>query len=146
MRTAIHAAVLVGLSVGLGTPLHAQIDRAPPFPIDTPMRMRAIEAVCTGVNADARNDPRWASYPLKIELVDAAGRFLSGAQVTVTKDDEALASVNCAGPWVLFRLPQGAYRVTAQIEGVSRTTKANVGGSGQAKVILRFAGGAAPKR
>jgi hypothetical protein len=105
------------------------------------MTMRAIEAVCTGVGADARNDPRWAVYPLRIEVVGAGGEYLGAAQVTLTKDDEALASINCSAPWVLFKLMPGVYSVSAEIAGVTRAAKVNVGGSGQARVILRFAAG-----
>ena len=128
---------LAGILLG-SAGAEAQIDRAPPFPVDTPMTMRGIEAVCTGVGADARNDPRWSSYPLRIEVVGAAGEFLGAAEVTVAKEGEALASVNCSGPWVLFRLPPGAYSVTAEIGGMSRMGRVNVAGSGQARVILRF--------
>lgn len=135
--SSLGASLVLGL-VLLGTEGSAQIDRAPPLPTDTPMRMRAIEAVCTGIGAEARNDPRWATYPLRIEVVGAAGEFLGAAQVTVMSGDEALASVNCNGPWVLFRLPQGAYNVMAEIAGTTRTGRVNVGSAGQARVILRF--------
>ena len=54
----------------------AQIETAPPLPLDVPQTMRAMEAVCTGIGQDAREDPRWAAYPLKIELVGRAGQFL----------------------------------------------------------------------
>ena len=117
----------------------AQPIRAPAFPMDTPMRMRAIEAVCTGVGEDARNDPRWARYPLRVEVVGAKGEYLGAAQVTIAKDDEAVASVNCAGPWVLFGAPPGSYSVSAEIGAATRTAKVNIGASGQARVVLRFA-------
>ena len=101
--------------------------------------MRGIEAVCTGVSLDERNDPRWESYPLRVELVNTAGEYLSGEQVTLSKDGEALAAVNCAGPWVLFKIAPGAYSVSAEIAGMSQESKVNVAGPGQARVILRFA-------
>jgi hypothetical protein len=116
----------------------AQPIKAPAFPMDTPMRMRAIEAVCTGVGEDARSDPRWSRYPLRVEVVGGKGEYVGEAQVMVGKDDEALASVNCGGPWVLFALPPGIYTVTAEHAGTSRSSKANVNPSGQARVVLRF--------
>src|SRR5262249_32214169 len=112
---------------------------APSFPMDTPMRMRTIEAMCTGVGEDARNDPRWARYPLRVEVVGTKGEYLGQAQVTIVQNEEALASVNCAGPWVLFALPAGAYSVSAEFAGMSRTAKVNVSTSSQARVVLRFA-------
>jgi hypothetical protein len=87
---------------------------------------------------DAREDPRWAAYPLKIELAGRDGQFLGDAQVSLIKGDEAVVSVHCAGPWVLFKLAPGAYGVTAEIGGVSKTAKVAVSGKGQARVVLRF--------
>ena len=34
-------------------------------------------AVCTGVSLDAREDPRWTAYGLKVEIVGARGRYLA---------------------------------------------------------------------
>ena len=103
------------------------------------MGMRGIEAVCTGVSLDERNDPRWAGYALRVEVVNTTGEYLSDEQITLSKDGEALATVNCAGPWVLFKLAPGSYRVSADIAGMSKESNVNVSGTGQARVILRFA-------
>ena len=119
-------------------PANAQQTQAPPFPLDSPMSMRAIEAVCTGVTSDTRADPRWTAYPLRIEVVGTGGEFLGDAQVILSKGDEALAAVNCGGPWVLFKVMPGAYGVSAEIAGVTKTARVNVGGTGQARVVLRF--------
>lgn len=54
------------------------------------------------------------------------------------KGDEALAAVDCGGPWVLFKLMPGAYDVSAEIGGITKTAWVNEGGSGQARVVLRF--------
>src|SRR5882672_550865 len=141
MRSRTHAASLLALGLlMLGTGgIQAQIDKPPTFPLNTPMGMRGIEAVCTGVSLDERNDPRWASYPLRVEVVNTTGEYLSDEQITLSKDGEALATVNCAGPWVLFKIAPGAYSVSAEIAGLSQESKVNVGGTGQARVILRFA-------
>ena len=113
-------------------------EKASALPFDTPMTMRAVEAVCTGIGADAREDPRWAAYPLKVELAGKAGQLLGEAQITISKGDEALASVTCGGPWVLFKVMPGAYQVEAQVEGTAKTAKVNVGAKGQARVTIRF--------
>ena len=117
---------------------HAQESKPQPFPLDKPMSMRAIEAVCTGVTLDTRSDPRWATYPLRIEVVGGGGEYLGDAQVTLSKGDETLAAVNCGGPWVLFKVMPGAYGVSAEIGGITKTARVNVGGSAQARVVLRF--------
>lgn len=116
----------------------AQETKTPPFPMDKPLSMRAIEAVCTGITSDTRTDPRWGAYPLRIEVVGDRGEYLGDAQVTLSKGDEALAAVNCGGPWVLFKVMPGAYSVSAEIGSTTKTARVNVGGSGQARVVLRF--------
>ena len=118
---------------------HAQQTKIVPFPMDTPMSMRAIEAVCTGISSDARADPRWAAYPLRIEVLDARGSLLGGAQVTLSKGDEPVAAVNCSGPWVLFKVMPGVYAVSVEIKGVTKeASRVNVGSAGQATVVLHF--------
>ena len=130
--------VALSFAIWFSAEVGGQPIRAPAFPMDTPMRMRAIEAVCTGVGEDARNDPRWAHYPLRVEVVGTKGEYLGEAQVTLEKEGEALASVNCGGPWVLFALAPGAYTVSVEVAGNIRTARANVNASGQARVVLRF--------
>ena len=116
----------------------AQDTSAPPLPFDSPVSMRAMEAVCTGIGADARNDPRWPTYPLRIELVGRAGEYLGQASVTLSQNDEAIISVRCGGPWLLIRLPPGAYDVTAEVESVSKTGRVTVPATGQGRLVLRF--------
>ena len=135
MRPTAIAILLV--SAALAGPVLAQ-DKPPALPFDSPVTMRAIEAACTGVGADARNDPRWADFPLKIELVGKDGQFLGETVVTLTKGDEEIASVGCGGPWVLFRLMPGAYSVTAETEGIKQTNKVTVRDKGQTRVVMSF--------
>jgi len=110
----------------------------PPLPFDSPVTMRDMEAVCTGIGADARTDPRWPTYPLRIELVGRAGEYLGEALVTVSKGGEAVIGARCGGPWLLLKLPPGAYDVTAEVEGRTMKSRATVGATGQARVVLRF--------
>jgi len=124
--------------VVLATVAAAQETKTPSFPIDQPMSMRAVEAVCTGITSDARADPRWAAYPLRIEFVGATGEYLADAQVTLSKGDEAIAAVNCSGSWVLFKVMPGAYSVAAEIAGMTKTARLTVPASGQARIVLRF--------
>ncbi len=116
----------------------AQDNAVPPLPFDSPVSMRAMEAVCTGIGGDSRNDPRWPSYPLRIELVGRAGEFLGQAEVTLTQNNEAVIGVRCGGPWLLLRLPPGAYEVSAQVENVTKTGRVTVPMTGQGRLVLRF--------
>jgi hypothetical protein len=114
------------------------ITKAPPLPFDSPVSMRAMEAVCTGIGADARNDPRWRTYPLRIELVGRAGEFLGQAEITLSQNDEAIIGVQCGGPWLLVRLPPGMYDVTAVVQNVSKTGRVTVPATGQGRLVLCF--------
>ena len=134
MKTGFIAALLIFACTGA----QAQDTSAPPLPFDSPVSMRAMEAVCTGIGADARIDPRWPSYPLRIELVGRAGEFLGQASVTLTQNNEAIISVRCGGPWLLMRLPPGAYDVSAQVENVTKTGRVTVPATGQGRLVLRF--------
>jgi hypothetical protein len=135
-----YAAMAVLAVSGGAVPLGAlaQIEAPPPLPFDTPKQLRDFEAVCTGIGSDARNDPRWAEYPLRVEVVGTAGQYLGQAQVTVSKGEENLVSVGCGGPWVLFRLPPGSYEVSVDVNGTTKSGRVNVGTKGQARILIRF--------
>jgi hypothetical protein len=134
MRARLAAALLI---IACAT-VQAQDTAAPPLPFDSPVSMRQMEAVCTGIGADARNDPRWPTYPLRIELVGRAGEYLGQASVTLTQNNEAVISVRCGGPWLLMRLPPGAYDVSAEVENVTKTGRVTVPATGQGRIVLRF--------
>ncbi len=97
-----------------------------------------MEAVCTGIGADARNDPRWPTYPLRIELVGRAGEYLGQATVTLTQNGEAIISARCGGPWLLLRCRTGAYDVSAEVENLTKTGRVTVPATGQGRLVLRF--------
>jgi hypothetical protein len=105
---------------------------------DTPTKIQSIEAVCTGVSLDARENPVWATYPLKIEIAGRGGQYLGDVELTVAEKDRVLAKLSCGGPWLLLRLPFGHYRIAAQTEGTTVTSSAFVPKTGQGHVILRF--------
>ena len=90
MRVLAAASIVFVLALGLSA--QAQ-ETAPALPYDSPISMREMEAVCTGVGEDARNDPRWPTYPLRIELVGRAGEYLGEALVSLAKGSEPVISV-----------------------------------------------------
>jgi hypothetical protein len=126
------------LAFALSTAQAQDITKAPPLPFDSPVSMRAMEAVCTGIGADARNDPRWPTYPLRIELVGRAAEYLGQAEITISQNDEAIIGVQCGGPWLLVRLPPGMYDVAATVQNVSKMGRVTVPPTGQGRLILRF--------
>lgn len=108
------------------------------LPPDQPQYLGDAEVVCTGIGLDARLDPRWESYPLKIELTGRGGQFLGEATVKVSRAGRLIADIACDGPWVMLRVPPGRYQVSATTEGVTMDTFATVPLQGQGRVVLRF--------
>ena len=115
-----------------------------PMAMDTPVSFGNIEVACSGVGS-AKDDPRWAAYPVKIVPATSGGANLANAHITLTKGRQEVAGLDCDAPWILFKAPPGAYTVTATLIGGSgRSSSANFGttGSGRQKeVTIRFASG-----
>jgi hypothetical protein len=73
-----------------------------------------IKYACAGVGKASRGDPRWASFPVKLEFAAANGDFLGDPAVTVTDGSgQPVFQAQCNGPWVLIELPAGSYKVHA---------------------------------
>ncbi len=142
-RTLQTAFVLIG-AFAAATAVHAQ--SVPSLAIDTPTTVGAVEAVCTGIGLEARQDARWTAYPLRIELAGAGGVFLGDAQVSAEKKGEPAVSLHCDGPWVLLKVAPGTYRVTAEVEGKTVSANATVPAKGQSHIVLRFPVGGAVSR
>ena len=122
----------------LARPAPAQ-EAAQELAMDTPTQIGGIEAVCTGVSLDAREDPRWAAYGLKVEIAGAGGRYLAEETIAIRQGGKTLLTAGCKGPWMMFRLPPGRYEVEARLGEQSATSAAFVPASGQGRIILRFA-------
>ena len=99
-------AILSGISIAPAT--------AGPLPMDSPVTTGSVETVCTGVGS-GKDDPRWASYPVKVEFSNGGAQYLSGAHVSLSQGGKSLASLDCAGSWVLFKLAPGSYKVDASL-------------------------------
>jgi len=100
--------------------------------------VHGIHMVCTGTTNDVRTDPRWRDYALKLEFVGEHGQYLGDEQVTVSGNNLDV-SVHCGGPWVLMKLPAGAYHLSADVADAGhKDMTAKVGDKGQATVIFRF--------
>jgi hypothetical protein len=135
---AISATLLAG-GLTASTPA-AQAQGA--MPMDTPTTIGGIDTVCTGVGEEAQS-PRWLAYPVRIEFSNGGAQYLSGAHVELmTAGGKPIASLDCDGPWVLFRLVPGTYKITATLMsqpggGTSSATFA-APKSGQKRVVLDF--------
>jgi hypothetical protein len=122
----------------LAGPLPSAAQDAPRLTLDLSTPVRGIETVCTGIGSPSRQDPRWTTFPLRIEAVDAAGQFLGDVQLSVTSSGQSLITVRCGGPWLLLRIPPGSYRISGLFEGQRAETTANVPITGQGRAVLRF--------
>ena len=107
---------------------------------DTPVTINGVEAVCTGVGS-AKDDPRWAAYPVKVVLATSGGANVANAHVTLTKGRNEVAGLDCDAPWILFKAPSGAYTATATLIGGSgRSASSNLttNGSTQKETTITF--------
>jgi len=126
---------VVGCAAFFAGPVQAQNGT---LPFDRPTVVDGVEAVCTGVGESDENNQRWATYPVKVVLAGKGGQYLGGAAVTIIRDGNPLATVTCAGPWTLFKVPPGRYEVSANLNGETQKETVYASQSGQGRVILRF--------
>ena len=133
MMTFPAAAIL--MAAAMVAPLMPQ-----PMAMDTPVSFGGLQTVCTGVGS-AKDDPQWASYPIRIEFSNGGAQYLSGAHVTLTDSGKMVADLNCAGPWVLVKGAPGSYQVNASINGSQAkpaTATFSLSTGAQKRVVLRF--------
>ncbi|MBN9570113.1 MAG: hypothetical protein J0H30_03440 [Alphaproteobacteria bacterium] len=115
------------------------------MPQDQPTKLGGIETVCTGTGS-AKDDPQWATYPIRIEFSNGAAQYLSGMHVTLSdKAGKQIGDFVCWGPWVLVRAPAGSsFKVTASLSGVASSpvkgADFTVPAKGQKRVELTFPG------
>jgi hypothetical protein len=148
------AAIFVGGAAGWLWPAKAQ-EPTPPqpmpqqaapqqhMPMDTPVPVGGIQAVCTGVGQGAENDPRWASFPIRLVFSNKGAQYLSGVHVDLSAEGgKPIGSLDCDGPWILLGVSPGSYRVSATLlaqpgGGTASATFATPS-SGQKRVELQF--------
>jgi hypothetical protein len=133
------AAILSGGIAGYFWP--AQADSY--VPMDNPISINGVQSVCTGIGDEAQHDPRWLTYPLRIEFSNGGAQYLSGAHVVLSAaGGKTLAALDCAGPWVLFKVGPGNYKVDATLlnnqGGGTRSAMISPPASGQKRVVLQF--------
>jgi hypothetical protein len=127
-----------GLLIGGALTCGAQAQTPGALPLDTPTTVSGVETVCTGVGMSEEDKLRWKTYSLKVVVSGKGGQFLAGEQVTVTQGGHDVVSAICDGPWMLFKLVPGEYRVRATLSGKSVESVARLPNSGQRSVQLQF--------
>lgn len=134
MRTQIAAAaagLLLAASAGLATAADDQIQT-----------YQGHRYACTGVGSDARNDPRWDGFPLKMVFTTKNGNFLSDISATLSNDaGDVVLVAQCDGPWLLAELEAGRYTARLIAQGqYEQSVDFRVGGDGQTQVVVPFSG------
>jgi hypothetical protein len=110
------------------------------LPIDRPVVVAGVEAACTGIG-QTRTDKKWEAYPVRVEFSDARNEYLGSGEITVTADHKPLLSVRCGAPWILLKLPDGAYVVEGRIPGTQakpRSASFHTPKHGQMRLVLQF--------
>ena len=130
---------------GLAALALAGAARADQMPMDTPVTMNGVETVCTGIGDEAQADPRWKAYPARIEFSNGGAQYLSGVHLSLASaGGKTITTLDCAGAWVLFRLPPGNYKITANLLGqqgaAPRSITISPPASGQKRFVIQFPG------
>lgn len=114
---------------------------SPPItPVDVETRLNGVEVACTGIGLEARSDPRWKSYGVRVELANSRSEYLTGGTVTVRDaSGRAVLSAQCDAPWLLLRLSPGRYSVEATMPDAAPRSSAFIAPrTGQLRVVLQF--------
>lgn len=117
----------------------ARAQDADTLPADQPAEINGYEVACTGVGDEAREDPRWPAFGVRIEFANRDAQYLSDIDVSITNAaGESLFRVRCESPWLLAKLPAGRYTVAGTFEGITKTAKLTAPSAGQARIVVRF--------
>lgn len=106
---------------------------------DTPTTINGVETVCTGVGS-AKDDPRWAGYPVKLVIANTSGQNLAAMQITLTQGGKPVVQTSCDAPWVLFKLPPGQYKASASsaTAGTQSADFKTSGSGAQQEITIMF--------
>lgn len=133
-------AVVIALLAGGASSAYAHHETA--IGIEESASVNGVNAMCTGVGITAREEAMNNGYPLRVEIAGRNGQYLGDTIVELSGGGLAQPiAVGCSGPWVLFDVPAGSYSVTTLAEGhdgESKTASVNVGGAGQARIVMQF--------
>jgi hypothetical protein len=129
---------VAALALGAGPALAAE---RVAMPLDGEITVGGVGVGCTGIG-QTKDDPRWLTYPVRIEFSNPRREYLADADVDVaTARGRPLVSVSCEGAWVLLRLPPGTYSVRAKLNN-SKTpaanTKVRARAHGQVRAVVVF--------
>lgn len=111
------------------------------LPVDAPTVVNGVDVACTGIG-QTRLEDRWRGYGVRVEFSNARNEYLTGGAIVVRDAaGRELVNVSCEAPWILLRLPKGAYRVEGRLLNSAakpRSAPFASPASGQVRVVLQF--------
>lgn len=109
--------------------------------VDAETEVGGVPVACTGIG-QTRLDAKWQAYGVRVEFSNALNEYLVGGAVSVRdRAGKNLLDVTCDAPWVLIKLPPGAYVVEGRILGSQakpRTAPFSPPATGQMRLVLQF--------
>lgn len=134
--TAFSMSALAGFMLAGGA-FAADYDR---LPDDEGVKINGFRVACTGVGDEAKTNPEWQDYSVRLEFAGGEQQYLADLDVRVeSKSGEELISVSCGGPWILVDLEPGKYRVRANFEHrLTKTATFTAPSHGQKRVVVAF--------
>jgi len=110
------------------------------LPDDEAATVGGVDVACTGVGDEAKENPRWREYSIRLEFAGGERQYLADLDVAITSaNGEELLAVHCGGPWLLVNLAPGKYRVRAQFEHrLTKTAAFTAPAQGQKRIVVAF--------
>jgi hypothetical protein len=136
---------MCALAFGLGCALTAGPSFAAAAPValavDAETTVNGVQVACTGVGG-TRSESRWTTYGVRVEFSNALNEYLVGGAIVVRdRTGRELLEVSCDAPWILLRLPKGAYRVEGRLldsPAKPRSAPFSPPAAGQIRLVLQF--------
>ncbi|MBB5507981.1 carboxypeptidase regulatory-like domain-containing protein [Paraburkholderia atlantica] len=102
-----------------------------------------ISFVTGGVGRDESSALRQArrQWPLSLQFTGPGASYVADVQVQIAKGGASVFEATSKGPYMLVRLPQGRYTISATYSGVTRKQTVNVRGNGSARATFSFPSG-----
>jgi len=137
MRFSSFAAAAIAGFLSAGAAMAAEFDR---LPDDEATTINGIKVACTGVGDEAKTDPQWHEFSVRLEFAGGERQYLADLDVTIeTAKGHELLAVRCGGPWLLVDLEPGPYRVRAEFDHrLTKTAKFTAPGGGQKRIVVSF--------
>ena len=124
-------------AMSLTTPVWAGSVTA--LPSDQPVDVNGYQLACTGIGDEAQHDPRWKSFPVRLEFADGNAQYLADVKASVfDASNNELFKVSCDSAWVLVKLKPGKYRVVGDYRSFSKSANFTAPKKGQSRIIVRF--------